>query len=84
MHYRNALYQVSKILLMLLIPSTGYCIFFRLGQAQVVEKCLFNTLPAMMGSPRLSYFELMICYRFLWAGMLIDSMTGWKKINHGY
>lgn len=52
-------------MLRLLIPETLYYVFGRPSQTKVVDKFLFNTLPAIMRSPKLKYWELLLCYGFV-------------------
>lgn len=73
-NFRNARFQVGTILLRLLIPATGYYVFGRLDQSNVVEKFLFNALPAMMRSPKITYCELLLCYGFV-RSCMTDEMT---------
>lgn len=68
-NHRNVRYHVGTVLLRLMIPATGYYILGRLGQAKVVDKFLFNTLPVMMRTTKLAYCELMVCYGFIRAVM---------------
>lgn len=61
-HYRNARFQVGTLILGLLISFTAHHVFGRLGQAKVVNKLMFNSLPAMMCMTKWLYCTILICY----------------------
>lgn len=68
-NYRNARFHIETIRLRLLITYKGHHIFGRLGQANVAEKVLFNTLPEITCTSKYLYSELVICYGYVRAVM---------------
>lgn len=63
--HRYAKFYIGTSLPGLLIPYKAHHVFARLGQSKVVEKFLFNRIPAMMRTPKLAYYELLTCYGFI-------------------
>lgn len=69
---RNAQFHIGTVLIGLLIPSTAYYVFGRLGQAAVLDKFLFNIVPTLHRSAKLPYSELLLHYAFVKSVMCDD------------
>lgn len=51
--HRKVRFHVGTILLRLLIPYNAHHMFSRVGQAKLLDKFLFNSLPALMRTPKM-------------------------------
>lgn len=64
-HYRNAIFHLNTVLLLLLILFTAHHVFSRLGHAKVVDKFFFNSLPALICTRKSLYCDLLLFYGFV-------------------
>lgn len=63
--HRNPRFHVSPIMLCLLIQYRANHVFSRVGEAKVVEKFLFSSIPVMICTTKMLYAEILICYGYV-------------------